>query len=228
MLRTWSGNRPKPPSTAPMLRPALPEFVYETKMADQKRASSTPEVLQKRIESFQASPELTGHFYLTAPKDGVVTECTARPGEVIAARTPIFGIFNPADTYAVVFFDPGDIAKVGPGNPSRSNSRHRQTGDRHGDGFLSGAIGAPEFADPLFLAEGEVVAIRPRAARLYQSGQATQRNKLFACRHNYQLSRWQWSGTRRTALGSWRWVLNQLNGAWQFVSASFAQQSMDR
>jgi len=84
------------------------EFVYETKRADEKMAQVSVEVLQKRIDSYVNSPELTGHFYLTAAKDGIITECTAREGEVIAARTPILSIYNPKDTYAVVFFDPSD------------------------------------------------------------------------------------------------------------------------
>jgi multidrug resistance efflux pump len=93
------------------------EFVYETKRADQKKAELAAELLQQRIDSFVNSPELTGNFYLTAPKDGVVTECSARPGEVIAVKTPIFQIFNPDDSYAVVFFDPNDIGKLVPGQP---------------------------------------------------------------------------------------------------------------
>ena len=88
------------------------EFVYETKRADQKVAEVSVEVLQKRIDSYVNSPELTGHFYLAAAKDGIETECTAREGEVIAARTPILSIFNPNDTYAVVFFDPSDRGKL--------------------------------------------------------------------------------------------------------------------
>jgi len=88
------------------------EFVYETKKADQKKAELATAVLQLRIDSFKNSPELTGHFFLTAPKDGIITECAARPGEVIAAKAPIFQIFNPDDSYAVVFFDPGDIVKL--------------------------------------------------------------------------------------------------------------------
>ena len=88
------------------------EFVYETKRADQKMAQVSVEVLQKRIDSYVNSPELTGHFYLAAAKDGIVTECTAREGEVIAARTPILSIFNPKDAYAVVFFDPSDRSKL--------------------------------------------------------------------------------------------------------------------
>ena len=88
------------------------EFVYETKKADQKKAELATAVLQQRIDSFKNSPELTGHFFLTAPKNGTVTECAARPGEVIAAKTPIFQIFNPDDSYAVVFFDPDDVARI--------------------------------------------------------------------------------------------------------------------
>ena len=88
------------------------EFVYETKRADQKMAEVSVDVLQKRIDSYVNSPELTGHFYLAAAKDGIVTECSAREGEVIAARTPILSIFNPKDTYAVVFFDPSDRSKL--------------------------------------------------------------------------------------------------------------------
>jgi multidrug resistance efflux pump len=88
------------------------EFVYETKRADQKMAEVSVDVLQKRIDSYVNSAELTGHFYLAAAKDGIVTECTAREGEVIAARTPILSIFNPKDTYAVVFFDPSDRSKL--------------------------------------------------------------------------------------------------------------------
>ncbi len=88
------------------------QFVYETKRADQKMAEVSVDVLQKRIDSYVGSAELTGHFYLAAAKDEIVTECTAREGEVIAARTPILSIFNPKDTYAVVFFDPADRSKL--------------------------------------------------------------------------------------------------------------------
>src|SRR5262249_15748717 len=101
------------------------EFVYEAKKADQKRAEVNAGILEKRIESYKNSPELTGHFFITAAKDGIVTECTAREGEGIAARTPIFSIFNPKDTYAVVFFSPSDIPRLARG----------QTFDVHIDGF---------------------------------------------------------------------------------------------
>jgi len=91
------------------------EFVYQTKRADEQKAKLDAEVLQKRIDNFVNSPELIGHFYLTAPKDGIVTQCTVRPGEVVAARTPIFSIYNPDDTYAVVFFDPNYVSRVASG-----------------------------------------------------------------------------------------------------------------
>jgi multidrug resistance efflux pump len=88
------------------------EFVYETKVADHRKAELDVEVLEKRIEAFKTSPELTGHFFLAAPKDGIVTECAAHPGEVIPAKTPIFQIFNPNDSYAIAFFDPSDSATL--------------------------------------------------------------------------------------------------------------------
>jgi multidrug resistance efflux pump len=91
------------------------QFVYETKRADQKMAQVNVIEFQKRIESYKNSAELTGHFYITAAKDGIVTECTAREGEVIAARTPIKSIFSPSDTYAVAFFNPSDRAKLSRG-----------------------------------------------------------------------------------------------------------------
>jgi multidrug resistance efflux pump len=91
------------------------QFVYETKKADQRKAELMVADLKVQIVAFKNSPELTGHFYLMAPKDGVVTECTARPGEVIAAKAPIFQLFNPDDTYAVLFFDAADVSKVAVG-----------------------------------------------------------------------------------------------------------------
>lgn len=91
------------------------EFIYQTKKADQNKAELAVAVLQEQIASFKNSPELNGHFYMTAPKDGIVTECTAHAGEVIAAKAPIFQLFNPDDVYAVVFFDPGDVANLAVG-----------------------------------------------------------------------------------------------------------------
>jgi multidrug resistance efflux pump len=88
------------------------EFVYQTKQADKKKAELMAAALRAQIEAFKNSPELNGHFYLTAPNDGIVTECTARPGEVIAAKTPIFQLFNPDDVYAVVFFNAADVSRL--------------------------------------------------------------------------------------------------------------------
>jgi multidrug resistance efflux pump len=62
------------------------EFVYQTKKADQKKAELDAAALQERIASFNASPELTGHFYLTPATDGIVTEYSAQPGDVIPAK----------------------------------------------------------------------------------------------------------------------------------------------
>ncbi len=91
---------------------AAAEFIYESKQAEQAKAAVSASVLTDRINSLRASAELTGHFYLTAPKDGTVTECTAHEGEVVAAKSTIFQIFNPDDAYAIVFFDPSDIARL--------------------------------------------------------------------------------------------------------------------
>jgi hypothetical protein len=58
----------------------------------------------------------------------------------------------------------------------------------------------------------------------------TQWNKLFAW-SQLSASRWQgWSPANATAAvsASWQWVQQQFNGGWQFVAASFAQQTMHR
>jgi multidrug resistance efflux pump len=206
------------------------EFVYETKRADQKKAELDAEVLQKRIDSFVNSPELTGHFYLTAPKDGIVTECTAKPGEVIAARTPIFSIFNASDTYAVVFFNPNDIPKMTRG----------QSFDISIDGIDKPMTGTvtdfyPELsALPSSLTRyfwqqekwSQYVPVRLDFTNL----SAMQWSNLFAW-SQLSASRWQgWSPADATAAvsASWQWVQQHLNGGWQFVASSFAQQSMHR
>src|SRR5258708_27627044 len=49
------------------------EFVYQTKQADKKKAELMAAALRAQIEAFKNSPELNGHFYLTAPNDGIVT-----------------------------------------------------------------------------------------------------------------------------------------------------------
>lgn len=206
------------------------EFVYQTKRADQKMAELNAEVLQKRIESFMNSPELTGHFYLTAPKDGMVTECTARQGEVIAARTPIFSIFNPSDTYAVVFFGPRDIAKMDRGQSFEISIEGIETPvtGRVTD-FYPELSALPSSLTRYFWQRetwSQFVPVRLDFTDL----SATQRSKLFAWAQ-LSASRWGgWSAADATATASvsWQWVQQHLSWAWQFVTASSARQPMDR
>jgi multidrug resistance efflux pump len=201
------------------------EFVYQTKKADQKRAEVDADVLQKRIDSFRASPELTGHFFLTAPKDGMVTECTAREGEVIAARTPIFSIFNPNDTYAVVFFDPADIAKVAAGQTFQMNIEgiNKPVTGTVTD-FYHELSALPSSLTRYFWQREMWAQFAPVRLDFTNLDEA-QRSKLFAWA---QLSATRfdgWTPANATAgSGSWQWVLKPINWAWQFVAASFAQQ----
>jgi len=191
------------------------EFVYETKRADQKKAELDADILQKRIESFTNSPELTGNFYLTAPKDGVVTECTARPGEVIAARTPIFSIFNPNDTYAVVFFNPSDIPKLARGQSFTIKI------DAIGEpvtgimtDFYPEASALPSSLTRYFWQREMWSQYAP--VRLdFVNLNAMQRSKLFA---------WSQLSASRWDVASLLWVQQHLNRAWEFVTTSFAQQ----
>jgi multidrug resistance efflux pump len=206
------------------------EFVYETKKADQKKAEFDADILQKRIDSFTNSPELTGHFYLIAPKDGIVTQCTARPGEVIAARTPIYNIFNPDDTYAVVFFDPSDVAKLARGQSFRLNIGGI-------DKPVTGTI--TEFYPELsalpssltrYFWQREMWSQYVPVRLDFNNLDATQRSKLFAWAQ-VSASRWDgWNAAGATAAASvsWQWFQEHLNVAWQFVGASFAQQRKNR
>ena len=206
------------------------EFVYETKRADQKKAELDAEVLQKRIDSFINSPELTGHFYLTAPKNGIVTECVARPGEVIAARTPIFSIFNPEDTYAVVFFDPSDIGRL-----ARGQSFEISIGgvDKTVRGtvtdFYPELSALPSSLTRYFWQQekwSQYVPVRLDFTDLSPE----QQSQIFA---------WaQLSASRPQSLGleqitgaasvSWLWFQSHLAGAWQLITESFAQPPATR
>jgi len=196
------------------------EFVYETKRADQKMAEVNAEVLQKRIDSFKNSPELTGHFYLTAPKNGVVTECTAREGEVIAARTPIFSIFNPDDTYAVVFFDPAALAKVAPGQTFKINIEGISkpvTGTV--TDFYPELSALPSSLTRYFWQKEMWSQYAP--VRLdFTSLDAGQRRRIFAWA---QLSASRFDGWGAAKGATWQLVQEHLKWVWQFVSASLAQ-----
>jgi multidrug resistance efflux pump len=200
------------------------EFVYETKKADQKKAELDVNVLQKRIDSFVASPELTGRFYLTAPKDGIVTECTAREGEVIAARTPIFSIFNPGDTYAVVFFDPKDARKVATGqlfNIKIEGVSNPVTG-RVID-FYPELSALPSSLTRYFWQRemwSQYAPVRLEFINL----DATQRNRIFAWAQ-LSASRFDgWSASHATAKSSLQWVQRHLSWAWQLVGVTFPRQ----
>jgi len=206
------------------------EFVYETKKADLKKAELDVDMLEKRIESFIASPELTGHFYLTAAKDGVITECTAREGEVIAARTPIFSIFNPDDTYAVVFFDPNDIGKVA---RDQIYNISIQGIDKPVAGkvtnFYPELSALPSSLTRYFWQRemwSQYIPVRLDFTNL----DATQRNRVFAWA---QLSASRFDGfgagdLTKAASVSWQWVQRHISGAWQLVAASSPQQPTDR
>lgn len=205
------------------------EFVYQTKLAAEKEAQLDTEVLQKRIASFENSPELNGHFYLAAPKDGIVTECTALPGEVIAARTPIFSIFNSDDTYAVVFFDPDDVPKLARGQSfqiSIGGVKNSVTGTL--TDFYPELSALPNSLTRYFWQEerwSQYIPVRLDFTNL----RAAQRSKLFAWAQ-LSASREGWSTTAATAAVSvsWQWVQRHLNGAWQLVTASFARQPIGR
>ena len=200
------------------------EFVYEIKKADQKKAQLDAEVLQKRIDSFVASPELTGHFYLTAPKDGVVTECTAREGEVIAARTPILSIFNPDDTYAVVFFDPSAIAKLAAGQSFKINVEgiSKPVTGRLTD-FYPELSALPSSLTRYFW-QREMWSQYAPVRIDFTDLDAAQRSRLFAWAQ-LSVSRFDgWGLANATTVASWQWVQQHVNWAWQVVTASFAQQ----
>jgi multidrug resistance efflux pump len=212
------------------------EFVYETKKADQKMAEVNVGILEKRIESYKNSQELTGHFYLEAAKDGIVTECTAREGEVIAARTPIFSIFNPSDTYAVVFFSPGDVPRLARG----------QTFEINVDGVSKPVKGRiTDFYPELSALPGSLTRFfwqremwsQYTPARLdFVDLDSEQQSKLFAWAQ-LSVSRWDGANAERFAAlagagaksvaalaeHSWDWTRKNILGAWQFVATSFAQ-----
>ena len=196
------------------------EFVYETKRADQKKAELDADVLAKRIASYLDSPELTGHFFLTAPTDGIVTECTAQPGEVIAARTAIFSLFNPNDTYAVVFFAPGDISKLRRGESFdvTIGGLDRPVAATLTD-FYPELSALPSSLTRYFWQEEKWSQYAP--VRLdFKNLTDAQREKLFA---------WaQLSASRTKGPEAWQWMARQLDNIWPFVNTSYAQPPQDR
>ena len=207
------------------------EFVYETKRADQKKAELDAEVLQKRIDSFTNSPELTGHFYLTAPKDGIVTECVARPGEVIAAKAPIFQLFNPDDVFGVVFFDPSDASKLAAGQSfSVGIGGIDEAVTGRISGFFPELAALPGSLTRYFWQQEKWSQYAP--VRLDFDGlSALQKSKLLAWA---QLSASRWQGwelpTNAIAWAStpWQWVRSQLYGTWLLAASTLSQRPVDQ
>jgi len=201
------------------------EFVYETKRADQKKAELDAEVLEKRIDSFVNSPELTGHFYLTAPKDGIVTECVARPGEVIAAKAPIFQLFNPDDVFAVVFFDPADISKLSVGQSfTLSIGGIEQSVTGHVAGFYPELAALPSSLTRYFWQQEKWSQYAP--VRLdFDDLSAARRSKLFAWA---QLSASRWQGWGLSDTSAWQWVARQLDGVRHLAASTFSQQPFEQ
>jgi multidrug resistance efflux pump len=193
------------------------QFVYETRLADRTRADLDTQVLSKRIQSFKDSPELSGHFFLTAPTDGIVTECTAQAGEVIDARTPIFSIFNPDATYAVVFFDPKDVPKLAPGQSfqvSIGGLEKPVTGTL--TDFYPELSALPSSLTRYFWQEEKWSQYAP--ARIdFTNVSPAERGKIFA---------WaQLSATRSESVLSWNWVRKHLAAIWPFARSADEQDS---
>jgi len=202
------------------------QFVYETKRADQKMAEVNVDSLQKRIDSYRNSPELMGHFYLTAAKDGVVTECTAHEGEVIAARTPILSIFNPDDTYAIVFFEPSVAGKVARGQAYEikiEGARKPVTGTV--TDFYPELSALPSSLTRFFWQREMWSQYAP--VRLDFVGlKEDEREKLFAWA---QVSVSRWNGRRpaviaSAARASWRRVVDLVDKRWRLVTSRVAQR----
>lgn len=202
------------------------QYVYQTKKADQKKAELAVEVLQQQIQSFQNSPELNGDFYLTAPDDGVLTECTGLPGAVIPAGKPVFQLFNPHDVYAVVFFDPSDAARLKIGDKfSISVGGINGTVNGRVAGFYPELSALPASLTRFFWQQETWSQYAP--VRLNFDGlNNDQESKLFAWA---QLSAWRaqlWpSGIVTGFLESTpvRWVRNNVDFAWSLVSSAFAE-----
>jgi multidrug resistance efflux pump len=202
------------------------EFVYQTKKADQKKAELDAAALKEQIASFNASPELTGHFYLTAPTDGIITECAAQPGDVIPAKTPIFQIFNPNKTYAVVFFDPADLPKLALG---QSFAIDISGVDKSVTGIVTGFYpelsALPQSLTRYFWQQemwSQYVPVRLDFA----APTAAQRSRIFAWAQ-LSASRLQTGALVAWAAHPWRWMRRSVAVAWGHGAAGPAQREGD-
>ena len=54
---------------------------------------------------------------IVAPISGILVDCTARSGEVIAAGAPLAQIFDPREAYVMAFFDLGSLSELHVGRP---------------------------------------------------------------------------------------------------------------
>jgi multidrug resistance efflux pump len=201
------------------------EFAYETKRADQKKAQLDAEVLQKRIDSFRNSPELTGHFFLSAPKDGIVTECVARPGEVIAAKSPIFQLFNPEDSFAVVFFDPSDLSKVAIGQSfAVSIGGIDEAVSGSVSGFYPELAALPSSLTRYFWQQEKWSQYAP--VRLdFDKLSGAQKSKLLAWA---QLSATRWQGWSLPASFLWQWAIRRFGESLHLAASTFTQQPIEQ
>jgi hypothetical protein len=143
---------------------------------------------------------------------------------VIAARTPIFSIFNPGDTYAVVFFDPKDVHKVATGqlfNIKIEGVSKPVTG-RVID-FYPELSALPSSLTRYFWQRemwSQYAPVRLDFIKL----DATQRNQIFAWAQ-LSASRFDgWTAAHTTSVSSLQWVQQQLRWAWQLVGVSLPRQ----
>jgi multidrug resistance efflux pump len=201
------------------------EFVYETKRADKKKAQLDAEVLQKRIDSFMNSPELTGHFYLTAPKNGIVTECVARPGEVIAAKSPIFQLFNPEDSFAVVFFDPSDRSNVVMGQTFAVDiGGIDEAVSGRVSGFYPELAALPSSLTRYFWQQEKWSQYAP--VRLDFDGLSeVQKSKLLAWA---QLSAIRWQGWSLPGSSVWQWAVRRFDDGLHLAASTSIQQAIEQ
>ena len=123
------------------------EIVYQTKKADQKKAELDAAALQERIESFNASPELTGQARRRDPGQGADLS-DLQPEQDLRRR----------------LFRSRRLAKVGTRTVlCDRHQRRRQVGHRYRDRVLSGTVGAAAIA-------GSILGARKACVPLLISG----------------------------------------------------------
>ncbi len=188
-------------------------FVYQQKKEEVAKAVADAELLHARIESLQNAAELIGHFTLKAPKDGIVTDCTALPGDVIQARTPIFQVFNIDDAYGVVFADPADIKKIAVGQNITLHVKGIY-GDVEGHitGFYPELAALPVALTRYFWQKQQWSQYVPvRIDFLHMS--SVQKSHLGAWAQIYAF-RWD----ADAAWGIWPWAERQVRDAWKIIT----------